>query len=345
VDPRVSIDDMSTAAHYAGLFGAKCDWTWGAADGAGSRVGPDGARYWLFGDTIVGYPSWGGGFMDGRFMVSNTILVQRGAELGPATYGNGTAAVPNSGDHRYWTTDLLFDFVIANRYSAYVLCQRIHGTVDGFVTDGAQIAEFLMEVGSDLEFVRMWPTPTTLDLMETAEIQWSCGMEPLGDYTYIYGYRQAGSEPGYLTPHRTYVARVLTAALTSVDQWQFWDGRSWCSDKAYAAPILDGQLTSVRRIGGAWMLAHKPWNGWGSAVKLLTASRPQGPFTALPDVPSAGGTSPGGRPFVTYNPTLHKGLPLASGKALLAISHNGAFPDIFAERTLYRPEWLEVAVP
>ena len=114
---------------------------------------------------------------------------------------------------------------------------------------------------------------------------------------------------------------------------------------ADAAPILDGQLTSVRRIGDKWVFAHKPWNGWGAAVQVLSASQPQGPLKQVLSVPSSGGTTPGGHPYVTYNPTLHEGLPLKSGKALLAISHNGSFPDIFAERTLYRPEWLEVSIP
>jgi hypothetical protein len=337
-------DDMSTADHYARMFGAKADWTWAAADGAGSRVGPDGARYWLFGDTIVGYPNWGGGFMDGRSMVSNTILVQRGAELGPATFGNGTAAVPNSGDHRYWTTDLLFSDVYSAR--AFVLCQRVHGTVDGFVTDGAEIAEFELDMDTGiLVYQAMYSTPTTMGVLETVEIQWSCGMETLAPWTYIYGYRQAGAAPGYLTPHRTYVARVPTVELTTPDRWQFWDGRAWCSDKQYAAPIMDGQLTSVRRIGGQWVFAHKPWNGYGDHVEIVTASQPQGPLLRTMQVKSPGGTTPGGKPFITYNPTLHEGLPLASGKALLAISHNGSFADIFAERTLYRPEWLEVALP
>jgi len=342
----MAVDDMSTADHYARMFDAMGNWTWHAADGAGSRVGPNGARYWLFGDTIIGYADWAGGFQDGRTMVSNTILVQRGAELGPATWGNGQAAVPDSGDHRYWTTDLLFGPEHdEGDCSAYVLCQRTHGTVDGFVTDGAQIAQFSLAEGSDrLVFKRMWPTPTTLDAMETTEIQWSCGMETEGEYVYVYGYRQAGAGVGYTTPHRTYVARVPADYLIRPTRWQFWDGRAWCSDKQYAAPLLDGQLTSVRRIGGKWVFAHKPWHGWGSVIKLLTASQPQGPFTALPDIPSAGGTTLGGHPYVTYNPTVHAGLSLASGKALLAVSHNGGFADIFAEHTLYRPEWLEVSL-
>jgi hypothetical protein len=304
-------------------------------------VSPTGFRYWLFGDTILGFPGEGSGFAPERTMVSNTILIQRGAELGPATWSNGTAAVPDVGGHRYWTTDILFS---EPGGSAYVLCQRTHNGPDGFVTDGAEIAEFFTDAGGGrLTFARMWPTPTVPDVLETTEIQWSLGWErdPSG-YLYVYGYRQAGAAPGYTTPHRTYVARVDAEFILVPRMWEFWDGLAWTVDKAEAAPILDGQLTSVRRIGGKWVFAYKPWNAYGDTVLVQSGLRPEGPPLWSLSVPSPGGTTPAGHPYWTYNPTLHEVSP---GKTLLSISHNGEFADIFAERSLYRPEWLEVTLP
>ncbi len=363
----MAVDDMTTSAHWQRMWDNKCDWTWAAADGAGSRLAPNGHTYWLWGDTIIGYrdPN-SGGFDAQRIMVSNSILVQRGAELGPATFANGTAGVPNTymgtpGDEierRFWTTDILFPSTSPTK--AFVLCQRIHDDISlGFIPDGAMLAEFdILSTGMLRYTGKLHETPTTLvDELDELEIQWAQAMEEKGGYVYVYGFNSPGAGGIYVTNNRTYVARVPVRQLTNKYAWQFWNGTSgWVAGlsasglefaKARASAILDGQVTSVRydAVGERWLFANKPFSGFGSQVQIHSAPAPQGPLTLRNVVSSPGGTSPGGNAYVTYNPTIHPRITLASGKLLLAISHNGDFFDIFDERNLYKPDWQEVTVP
>jgi hypothetical protein len=349
---------MLYGTDYQRLWATKADWTWAAADGAQSRQAPNGATYWVWGDTIVGYPAASGtGFDAGRIMVSNSIMVQRGAEVGSATFSNGTPAVPdktmNAVARRFWVTDIIFPTPTPGK--AYALCQRIHDSGGLFITDGAMIAEFNM-YEDKLDFVQMHETPSTLDALETTEIQWAQTMEERGGYIYVYGYKQAGAGVGYFTPHRTYVARVPSKRLTDKYSWQFWNGTGWAGGRtdtgidnalSHAQDILDGMVTSVRydTLNSRWLFASKPWNGIGGNIQIHTSANPQGTLALKQNVSSAGGTSPGGNAYITYNATLHPQVSLLSGKTMVGISHNGDFTAIFTERTLYKPEFQEVTIP
>lgn len=356
----MAIDDMTTSTFYQRLITNKCDWSWGAADGAGSRLAPSGATYWFFGDTIIGYPNPADTSFDAaRIMISNTILIQRGAEFGPATFSNGTPAVPDvtmdAVPRRFWITDLLFPSVYPAK--AFALCQRTH-TDTGFVTDGTMIAEFDVQGDDRLVFNRMHETPSTLNELETTEIQWAQSWDEKGGYVYVYGYRQDGVHSPYLTPHRSFAARVPTRQITNKYAWQFWNGTTgWVAGitdsaletaKSRASIILDGQLTTVRYDAGTsrWLFGHKPNNGFGDHAEVRTSANPQGPLVYSQTIPSTGGTSPAGHTYITYNLTLHPQVDLFSGKYLAAISHNGVvFADIFSERNLYKPEFMEITLP
>lgn len=356
----MAIDDMTTSTHYNRMFnGGKCDWTWGAADGAQSRLAPNGFTYWCFGDTIQGYPNPADTSFDAqRIMSSNTILIQRGAELGPATWSNGEPAVPdmtvNMIDRRFWVTDIIFPTQQSTK--AYALATRIHND-GGFIVDGSFLAEFDIRADGRLLFRQVHETPTPpTDAVDNELIQWSMSFDEVGGYVYIYGSNTPGIISPFVTPSRTYVARVATRWLANKYAWQFWTGTGWLAGRHGAAltqaqsratPILDGQMTSARydEVNNRWLFANKPFHGFGSTVQVHSATAPQGPLSLAQTVSSAGGTSPGGNPYVTYNPTLHPEVSLLSGNYLLAISHNGDFADIFDERGLYRPAFQEIIIP
>jgi hypothetical protein len=354
----MSVDDMTTATHYQRLWSNKADWTWGAGDIGVSRLAPNGVRYWTFGDTILGYPGLGTAFDPARVMVSNAIIGQRGAELFPATFANGSAAIPDmvvdEVTGRFWATDILFPSHEPD--AAYVLCQRLHESGGTFVPDGAYLAEFAVE-GDRLRYRTLWPTPTTPGASEELEIQWAQSFEEIGGYVYVFGYAMPGVGSG-VTPHRSYVARVSVRHLISPYAWQIWTGTGWAGGttatalanaKYRAAPILDGQVTSVRyqaTPATRWLLAHKPWNGFGDTIEIHTASAPQGPWTLRQTASSPGGTSPGGNDYVTYYPVLHTSVDLVSGQTLVGESWNGTdFAAIFDERTLYQPRFRELTIP
>jgi hypothetical protein len=137
---------------------------------------------------------------------------------------------------------------------------------------------------------------------------------------YVFGYANAKDDA--FAPHRSYVARVATGSVESPGAWRFRDAAgSWVTDRAQAAPILSAQVSSVRLIGGRWVLAYKPWNGWGDTVYIETRSAP-------------------------WSSQLHPEQALASGKLLVSIAWNGAtLADVGADADLYKPRFHEVTLP
>lgn len=359
----MAIDDMTVSNDYARLWNNKYDWTWGAADGAQSRLAPNGATYWCWGDTILGYPNPADASFDAdRVMVSNTIMMQRGAELASATFSNGLPSVPdltmNAVPRRFWVTDIIFPSPLPDK--AFALCQRIHDD-GGFIPDGSMIAEFDIQGDDRLLFTgNMHQTPSALlDVLDVNEIQWAQSFDEKDGYIYIYGFNTPGITGPWVTANRTYVARVSNLRLADKYAWQFWNGTTgWVAGRSATAlakaklrssPILDGQATCVRydRRTDRWLLAQKQFSGFGATVQIYTATVPQGPFTLRTTINSPSGTSAGGHGYFTYNPTLHPRVDLATGKYLLSISHNGSgpFSDIFDERSLYKPDWQEITIP
>ena len=113
-----------------------------------------------------------------------------------------------------------------------------------------------------------------------------------------------------------------------------------------ATPILSAQVSSVRLVNGQWLMAYKPWNGWGDTVYVERRATPYADPSATVTVPSPAGVTPGGQSYLTYSPQLHPEQTLTSGKLLLSIAWNGASPaDLLADADLYKPRFSEISAP
>ena len=336
---------VSTADDFTAWFQAKNDWTWSGGDQVTSLRASNGLTYWSFGDTAIGEEDpVTGAYRPGWEMLPNTILAQRGDTLHATTIRN---AVPNAADgDRYWTQGM-FEL----RGSFYVLCQRIRPTPDNswFQLRGVELARFTFNADGSLAFRGMIPTPSSglIDGNTTATAQYSADAVVSDGYVYVFGFSNVPDDENF-EPHRSYVARVPVGSVETPSAWRFRDAAGgWNRDIAQAAPILHAQISSVRKVGGQWLLAYKPWNGWGDTVHVERRATPWGAVQGSTTISSPAGTTPGGQRYQTYSPQLHPEQPLASGKLLVSIAWNGVdlFTDTARDADLYKPRFYEITVP
>lgn len=324
------------AAGFTSLFEARNDWTWSGGDQVTSFRAGNGLTYWSFGDTVIGEEDPAtGAYRPGWRMISNTILVDRNGSFGATTW---EAAVPDAADgDRYWTQGM---FQVGG--SLYVLCQRVRNTSDFFQLRGVELAKFAFNADGSLAFQGMRNTPSTglVDGDSAATAQYGADGVVTGGYVYVFGYANAPGDP--YAPHRSYLARVPTGSVETPGAWRFRDASgAWVTDRAQAAPILSAQISSVRLINGRWVLAYKPWNGWGDTVFVESRPTPWAAPTGTTTI-----SSPAGSNYQTYAPQLHPEYPLSSGKLLVSIAWNGkTLNDIAGDADLYKPRFHEVTVP
>jgi len=330
----------TTDAGFFEMFQAKNDTVWSGGDQVTSLRAPNGLTYWAFGDTMLGEEDPAtGAYQPGWSMIANKILVQRDGDLTAATSG---AAVPDPGDgDRYWTQGM---FTTGGKL--YVLCLRVRNVDDYFELRGVELARFAFNADGTLRLETMLNTPSTGKTggssVDTA--QYSSDAVVSGGYVYIFGFANAPEDAFF--PQRSYVARVPTASIASASAWQFYSAGSWSSTMTAATPILSAQVSSVRLVNGQWLMAYKPWNGWGDTVYVERRATPYADPSATVTVPSPAGVTPGGQSYLTYSPQLHPEQTLTSGKLLLSIAWNGASPaDLLADADLYKPRFSEISAP
>jgi len=330
----------ATADGFFETFQAKNDAAWSGGDQVNSLRAPNGLTYWSFGDTVLGREDPDtGAYRPGWSMIANKILVQRGGDLYPATSG---VAVPDAGDgDRYWAMGM---FTAGAKL--YVLCQRVRNVDGYFDLRGVELARFAFNRGGTLSLEAMLSTPSTGktggNSADTA--QYSADAVVAGGYVYIFGYANAPGDP--FAPHRSYVARVPTDAVDAASAWQFYSDGAWSTSMADATSILSAQISSVRLVDGQWLMAYKPWNGWGDTVYVERRTTPYAAPSATVTVSSPAGVTPGGARYVTYSPQLHPEQSLASGKVLLSIAWNGeTLSDLAADADLYKPRFYEISAP
>ena len=349
----------TTADGFTDLFAAKNDMTWSGGDQM-TTVTAGGFTYWLSGDTMTSAGvDADGSYPDGAAMVSNRILLQRGGDLVNAMTGGGNA-IPDPPTHtdqnldHYWPQ--------AGFYTGghlYVLAQRVQADpadAFGFRSVGVEMAKYTISADGLLTLVSMLATPSTgvPGGVGPAAIQWSGDAVVSGGYVYIYGATLAGDNDQFI-PHYSYVARVGTGSVEKPASWRYW-ARSrgyWVSQISKLDPepgtqpdaVLPSQVSSVRVIGGRFVLLHKPWNGWGTTVYAETSASPTGPWTQTALFDSPAGTWEG-REYLTYSPQLHPEQLLASGKLLVSVAWNGkTLDDTLANADLYKPRFYEVTLP
>ena len=362
VSPTIACDAPApavapaTADAFTQALQDKNDRVWSGGDQAASVRLPNGRVYWLFGDTMLSDgEAADGSYPAGSTMIGNRILIQNGAafdnaradgSLGP-TIPNPSTSTPDNGE-RYWAISGLW----VNPYFL-VFAARVKNSSAGFVPLGTEIARFTVDAAGKLTFRGMLRTPSTgaTDGFGPGHIQWGNDVVTLNGYAYVYGSARAEANP--YVPIFSYVARVPLAYVGTPSAWRFYRKTtgSWVSSTAYLSQdatnqpdaILATQVSSVRIVGGRTYIVHKPWNGWGTEVRLETGAVPWGPFTSRVIFDSPAGTWED-RNYITYSPMLHPEQTLASGALLVSICWNGVdfWQDTLKNADLSKPRFYEV---
>ena len=353
----------TTADAFTRMFAAKNDQTWSGGDQTTSFKAPNGRVYWISADTILsnGVDPDGSYPDNGTTMISSRIMLQHGARLDNAMADGGVAIPlpPRTAEdqEKHWPQGAF----VAGGY-LYLLGQRVGtdrtpGSL-GFRFTGAQLAKYRFGADGKLTFVKMVPTPSADIAGGTgaAHLQWAGDAIEHGGHIYIYGYTHA--QRGDPSGHYSYVARVAKDRVEDPRAWRFYrkSRRDWVRSMAQLSSarenpdaILATQIASVRAIGGKIVIAHKPWNAFGSSVFAEVGARPEGPFRRVKLFESPAGTWHG-RNYWTYAPMLHPEQRLAGedeGKLLVSINWNGKdfWSDVVPNADLYKPRFYAVPFP
>ncbi|BDI32053.1 hypothetical protein CCAX7_41040 [Capsulimonas corticalis] len=331
----------TTASGWTQLFQNQSSAVWDGSDQDFSYLASNGVTYWSFGDTVLGTNNAGGGLNGGWTMVANTLLMEKNGALSAAT--STYPSVPNNADGKSYWADGVFE---ANGY-LYCLSQKRDNAGACY---GMELAKFQFQPNGTLTFLGMINTPSTGVAATNgdygpATCQFSSDTVVADGYVYVFG---VGNVNNIYSPRECYVARIPASSIENSAAWTFWNGSSWVTGSmSQCAPILPDGITSAKRIGGKWVLIHKPFGPYGSDVYAEVGPSPIGPWTQydLFQSPAVSGQPTGGN-YDTYYPQLHPEKPLASGKLLVSIARAGAtWNDEIANAGLYKPQFYEISLP
>jgi hypothetical protein len=336
--PEANAAAPTTAAGWTQLFQNQSSMTWDGSDQDFSYLASNGVTYWSFGDTVLGTNNASGALNTGWTMVANTILTEKNGVFAAAT--TSYPSIPTAADGKSYWADGVFE---ANGY-LYAVAQKRD---NAGVCYGMQFAKFQMQPGGALTFVGMIDTPATSvgSGIGPAYSQFSNDTVVADGFVYVYG---SSDTTDQYSPRRQHVARIPIASVDNKNAWTFWNGSAWViGSMSQCASILDDGITSAHRIGGKWVLIHKPFGPYSPDVYAEVGDAPTGPWTRyfLLSDPNVMG-QPVGQNYKTYYPELHPDKALASGKLLLSISHAGdTWDDEFANPGLYKPRFFEITLP
>jgi hypothetical protein len=91
-----------------------------------------------------------------------------------------------------------------------------------------------------------------------------------GEKQYVYAFGTPAGRAG-----SAYLSRVPEDAVTDLKQYQYWDGKSWVSNQANAAPIIGDSTRSTGLFGWAIDLANDP-NVLGGSLAGFTGAKTGG---------------------------------------------------------------------
>lgn len=335
--PRETVEDLNDfialAPGVPGFLGADV--------GVDVRL-DDGRSLWLFADTLRRSSG-------GPPLVHNSMLVfdRECAYLVEPAGGSG-ALVPDRADGvGYWpmsawsTPDGVDETV-------HVMLQRVvrrSGEGFDFVTLGPAVAVFDVPHSGVPRFLYRQDLGPDDDSGEAPE--WGAAAARDGRWLYLYG-TSTRELPG-IHGFALRVARVPVGQVAERARWRYWDGSTWQTDPALAAPLISevggvSQTLSVWAQEGRWWVLSKQDEFLGTHITVWPGAGPTGPFgppTVVAELPCDAATGE-----LRYMPLAHPGLLPEPGTVVVSYSRNYVdFDQVCAEPSHYRPYFLRVALP
>jgi hypothetical protein len=139
------------------------------------------------------------------------------------------------------------------------------------------------------------------------------------------------------------IARVKPEQFEQFDEWRFWDGMGWNTNKnsiAYVTDSVSNELSVTPLPDGRYALIFQV-NGMSRWVGLRLGSTPYGPFGPVINLWKC--SEPDQKNYIVYNAKAH---PRLSKPGELIISYNVNAFDFFNEinknPNLYRPRFIRL---
>lgn len=348
------------APEWDALFDRRSGWT--GSDGIYSiplsgdeRPGSAGASsetFFTFGDTFLGEVDAADTRQAGTAMVNNTTAELTGGAPDPArlsfhwrTDAAGPKAwvVPSDSKRWYWFQDGL----VANG-KLYDFAIRLRSTLRGFSVEGVDL---LSGSATQRPLLQTYTRKTTPFYVAKSgrqgEIYLGAAVMPLtaeagapnpDGYVYIYGTRNDRIK-------QLVVARVRPADIENFTAYRFWNGTSWGTSLAAAAPVTDrvsSELSVTPLADGRFLLVFM-LDALGRDVAVRYGSSPVGPWGEPISVWRA--DEPDLDPDIfTYNAKAHPHLS-APGELLISYNVNSTvWDDHFAVggADIYRPRFVKI---
>lgn len=307
----------------------------------------DGRRLMMFGDTLRAEDFQGQRFVrNSMLLVDSTCLhvvlpADHGALI-PDRIGSTPASTVG-----YWPMS-----VTAARRPGYdlvaVMLQRVRTTGEGsfdFQNLGPSVAVFIVGRGQTPQLLTVRDIGKDSPAVERPT--WGAASALSDGWLYLYG--TARSQEALTFGHSLRVARVRPEKVLEVDEWRYWDGRTWSRRAADAEELIpaDGgtsQTLSVFERDGTWYALSKRDDFLGRDLTVWAAPEPTGPFdsgTALADLPSDAATGE-----LRYMPLAHPDLLPERGTMVISYSRNRTdLQEVLEDPFAYRPRFLRVPLP
>lgn len=312
------------------------------ADHGGSIKLADGRRFFVYGDTIRDREKVS------PFMVRNAVaVVDKGCIQVMETPHDGAAIPDRDARVGYWPMSLRA-VPTSGGTRVEVITTRVLKTGRGhFETVGPGLAVF------DVPTNRMPRLVSQVDIGpdrdDPTHPTWGAAMWEADGYIYLFGTASNAEKSTF--GWSLHVARTRPIGITNPSAWEYWDGTSWVSGRSSAATTEGGTLIpaadgvshnlSVIQRGGSWYAITKQGDYFGTRLAIWKAPSVTGPWTRH-DAGSLANDSALRR----YTPLAHPDFPTSSGRLLVSYSQGPqTSKPFFSNPELYRPQFIEVALP
>lgn len=320
----------------------------------------------MFGDTFIGSVDEATDYRISTKMINNTLGILNGAEPKlealdfrwnvdennePASiFVPTTQKATSIADTYYWLQDgasikgtfYCFPLIIGpNPDGPEGFAFAVHGItrVAAPIGENGPILEQQRQDDTDLYFTALNGKTTYFGAGIMANTEESGSPNPDG-YVYIYGLQNWDKV-------KLVVARVHEDDFTSLDEWRFWDGTTWTTEKENVVPIADEiscELSVSAMTGGSLAgkyVAIYQESNTGNWLSMYVSNSPVGPFEN-PTRLFYCHEPKEGEGIYTYNAKAHPHLS-KPGELLVSYNVNTTSWEMHEKHaSVYRPRFLTI---
>ncbi len=324
---------------------------WTGADGTYSLPLPDGTNLWMWSDSYIGTVDPTTRLRSGDLFTAHnslTVLNQATGSWTTVGYPPKTTSyfVPKNKSDWFWQGG---GYLVQSPSGSYQIKIMLLEWTGAFKLVGHSVATL------------SWPSlaissVTPVTGLNTS-LEWGTKILHVGNYFYIYGLKDPGTDTKI-----PYVARTGSIAnLTNASKWQFWNGkqRKWLAGESNATPMSgvaavtpEYSVDQMNYNGGTFYLMvgmdpqNPPFPLWNAVTTWYSCS-PQGPWsrkTTVYTAPEAGANGCKVGTLVTYNAKAHSEFTNAGG-ILMSYNVNANNGSDLVCADDYKPRFVRVQIP